>query len=150
MLIKVFVKHYSQKDSHTAIEGVWRVKSEAELLKRLDGQLWYSDKEGDKDEKWTKLDDGCGGLSIDTDNEDLPVILERAKALKLKIVEPKQSWDDYHILGTKPKLMQDWRGDSFLEVSDLFYGATRFDWEIIEGDFSDEVLTALFGDRFYK
>ena len=150
MLIKVLTTHYGPKDSHTAIEGVWRVESEAQLLERLDGELWYSD-DDDNSDRWTKPDeDGLGGLSIATTDKNLAAVLKRAKAMKLKINKPKTTWDDYHIFGALPQLMQVYRGNGFMEMSDLYYGATQFEWEIIEGDVDDVTLTALLGDRFHK
>lgn len=127
MLIRVFTTHYSEKDSHTALEGIWRCNSEAELLQKLPSTLWDSN----GDDKWSTPDeDGYGGLTIYADKPRFPILTERAKALGLKIREPKESWETWYcIFGTKTEITLIWQGNSFEELEDLCYGAVQFDWE---------------------
>ena len=122
-LHRVDVKHYSQKDSHTSIEGFVIADNEEEVLAWVPALCWEDwESDGDEgsagpgDEWWDKHPD------------------EHARAEAMGLTVHLCDWGEREgqpdwVEGPKQILLRWWRGDSFDEVSDLYYGATQWDWD---------------------
>lgn len=99
-LFKVHVKHYSPKDSHTAIEGFLIRETEREVCDYVSTKLGYMDAK-DLDEEIESFDDDEDG----EDGDEEETRRDRLMRFHGELFDPDA------------------------DVSDLYYGATQYGWE---------------------
>ena len=125
-LYRVGVTHFSPKDSHEAIEAWLLARDDEAVISWLADRAYWPDEDKDEDEEGA--DESFEPSSDWWDKH--PDEAARAESMGLEIT--LCDWGDRNgrpesVSGPWPAMLRWWRGD-FREVSDLYYGATRYDW----------------------
>jgi len=116
-LFRVYSVHYSPKDSKLGTDFYLVASDEEQVWERVQGLIHDPDDwDEDDDQSEVHPDENWWAANPDA--------VERAQALGLTVHDSK--WDDW-VSGDRVALYRWFRGDH-TEVSDTYYGATRYFW----------------------
>ena len=116
---RILLTHYSQKDSKTALACVVRAPSEEAVCLFIDREYAYG--------CWT---DGADDEKEHYPGEPMPEA-EQVRAAALGLTYAIEC--GFPVLsGPRSAMTRFCRGDAFEEPTDLYYGATQYQWEPVE------------------
>lgn len=117
-LYKVMFEHYSQKDSKTGIEDFVLKENDSEIFDYVRKNYYLHNDPNDMDSDDLGLDEN--------DPEFEEKLNEVHKEFKRYMIEVGGSIGDEHVV-----------------LSDLYYGATVYGWELVKEDISEAYMSAL-------
>lgn len=130
LLIHLRFTHYSPKDSEDGLKELLLAESVEQALPYIDKEYLYDHlKDAEDDEAYHSVDDDWW--------EQHPGRKEEAVAMGLTVNEYGSVEGPAHVM------TRWWRGNSWKEASDAYYGVTHYDWDIAKPVTDEEAAVLL-------